>query len=144
MSSLIELWWANIKQNRKLISAFITEIIITAMLLIVFGIKDNQELGDILFTVWVATNTALFIIVRLIGKGEVAGVQEQLRKVEEQNKALKVEAGYNQTIAGYAIQLAALKGQIPESIINNEKWIDANEILREKKVEKVGPLSNPV
>ena len=130
MSSLIELWWNNIKQSRKLISAFLTEIIITAMLLIVYGIKDGQGLGDILFTVWVATNTALFIIIRLIGKGEVADVEDKLAKSEEENNALKQKAHYDQVIAGYAIQLAALKGQIPESIIENEKWIDANEILR--------------
>lgn len=130
MSNLIELWWTNIKQNRKLISAFLTEIIITAMLLIVYGVKDGQGIGDILFTVWVATNTALFIILRLIGKGEVAGVEDKLRKVEEENNALKQKATYDQVIAGYAIQLAALKGQIPESIIHNENWIDANEILK--------------
>ena len=138
MSNLVELWWQNIKLNRKLISAFLTEIIITAMLLIVYGIKDRQGVGDILFTVWVSTNTALFIIIRLIGKGEVADVEDKLAASEAENEALKQKAKYDQVIAGYAIQLAALKQQVPESLIENENWINANEILR-KEESTLGP-----
>ncbi len=130
MSKLFELWAANIKANVKLISAFLTEMIITAIIMIAYGLKAGQSVWDILFTIWVSSNTALFIIMRLIGKGEVADVEEKLRKVEAENEHLKEKAGYDQVIAGYAIQLAALKGQVPESIIYNEKWIDANEILK--------------
>ncbi len=132
MSSLVEFWRGNIKEHGKLISAFLTEIIITGMLLAVYGIKDGQELMDILFTIWVATNTALFIIIRLIGKGEVASVEDKLAKAEEENRRLQEKAHYDQVIAGYAIQLAALKGQVPESIIHNENWIDANELLKKE------------
>ena len=134
MSSLVKFWRGNIKENGKLISAFLTEIIITGMLLAVYGIKDGQDVGDILFTIWIATNTALFIIMRLIGKGEVADVEDKLKEAEEESRRLRQEAHYNQVIAGYAIQLAALKGQVPESIIHNENWIDANEILRKNEV----------
>ena len=133
MSSLVKFWRGNIKENGKLISAFLTEIIITGMLLAVYGLKDGQDIGDILFTIWIATNTALFIIMRLIGKGEVADVEDKLKEAEEESRRLRQEAHYNQVIAGYAIQLAALKGQVPESIIHNENWIDANEILRKNE-----------
>ncbi len=139
MSSLVRFWRGNIKEHGKLISAFLTEIIITGMLLAIYGIKDGQDIGDILFTIWIATNTALFIIVRLIGKGEVADVEDKLKKAEQESRRLSQEAHYNQTIAGYAIQLAALKGQVPESIIHNENWIDANEILRKNEGTAVNP-----
>jgi len=130
MSKLFELWTTNIKNNIKLISAFLTEMIITAVIMVAYGLKAGQSFWDILFTIWVATNTALFIIMRLIGKGEVADVEDKYRDVIEENNHLKEKANYDQVIAGYAIQLAALKGQVPESIIHNENWIDANEILK--------------
>jgi len=132
MSKLIEFWWANVQKNYKLISAFLTEIIITSVILVAYGLRAQQDLIDILFTVWISTNTALFIILRLIGKGEVADVEEKYRAEKEKNKALEQQIQYDQVIAGYAIQLAALKGQIPESIIQNEKWINANELLKQE------------
>ena len=135
MSKLMEFWWSNVQKNYKLISAFITEIAITSIILIAYGLRAEQPIIDIMFTVWISTNTAMFIILRLIGKGEVADVQERYLKEVDKNRALTQQIEYDQVIAGYAIQLAALKGQIPESIIQNEKWINANDLLKKVNSE---------
>jgi hypothetical protein len=133
MVDLIGYWQSNIKQNYKLISAFLTEIIITTILILAYGLRAGQSYIDILFMIWVSTNSAIFIIMRLIGKGEVAEIEAKYHDEIKKNESLSQQISYDQVIAGYAIQLAALKGQVPESIINNEKWIDANNIL-----EKIG------
>ena len=85
---------------------------------------------------------------RLIGKGEVAEVIKKYNKEVKVNEQLREEAHYNQVIAAYAIQLAAVKGQVPESIIAGEKWIEANKVLEilngKEAAEKAKELTKPI
>ena len=147
MGKILKFWTDNFVKNYKIISATITELFITTVIVLAYGIRADMDIPDILFAIWISVQAMLFLLMRLIGKGEVADAVEKLNQAKQTNDQLVEKAKYDQTIAAYAIQLAAIKGQVPESIIANEKWIGANKALElingEAAAAKAKELTKP-
>ncbi len=74
------------------------------------------------------------ILVSLVFKGEL---QEVTTKLTTQNQDLvnqlekeKSMSGYIRELSEYRVQLAARDGKVPDAIIHNKDWNDANEDLK--------------
>jgi hypothetical protein len=135
MGKIIQFWIDNFVKHYKIISATITEVVITGVIILAYGLRSGMHFSDILFAIWISIQAALFLLMRLIGKGEVAEAVEKLNEANKRNDQLIEKAGYDRVIASYAIQMAAIKGQVPESIIGNERWINANELIGKTEIK---------
>lgn len=130
MGEIINFWKENIKKHYKLLSAILTEMVITVFIILTYAYRSGLDIGNILFIMVISVQGMLFLGMRLIGKGEVENVKELLDIQIGENDQLKLSATYNRDLSEYRLQIA-----IRDAIIANKEWVDSNELLKKEPIK---------
>ena len=140
VKNLLEYWKQNLQENLKIISAIIFLIISKVLAIVFLGIRLGLDWLLILIMIEICLEPFIIIWLRIIFTGEVSATQTEKNLLQQQ-------LYYQQEISEYRIQLAAIKGEVPASVMANKLWTEANKELgkiNQKQVvitKQVGTMS---
>ena len=140
--TIIDFWEQNINENMKTISTIIFLILTKIMAIVIFGLKLGLDPLTIAIVIYFAVDAYIVIWMRVIFTGEVSAskiendiLQQKLILDEDRNRE---QIAYMREISEYRVTLAALKGEIPASIMATADW----NILNDRMVEIERKIAN--
>lgn len=123
-TNFIEYWKSNIKDNIKKISAIIGDMIITFIALMLYVFSEGFDFVSAFIIIAFSLKSYLTLYINIVFKGDSAIKDQAIMD-------LQTQLNYHQEIAGYQIQLAAVKGEVPKTVMNVYDWNEINKKIQE-------------
>jgi len=130
MGEILEVIKNNVKKNAKKLAGILGDIVSSVFVVSLFAVQGQVTLVTGLAMILFAVKPFVYTYITLVFKNESENLIIE-------NDLLKQQLAYVREIAEYRVQIAAKNGRIPETILENETWNEANAKLKELEASKV-------